>query len=157
MSDYGEAIVSRLPNHSVLRDTTHPMNRLIDYTIGEWLQEYDDANWLSQFFLNEATGKWLDLHGKDYNVLRRIDENDDSFRKRIVYEVLGRLTLNFLITVYDVELYTYSEDFDVSDNTLVSDNPYLNTDGFMIVTDNATKKVLQSKFVLNSNITFITL
>ena len=155
MSDFGDAIISRLPKHSVLHNTNHPMNRIIHNTVGEWLQNFYDADWFSQFFLNTATGKWLDLHGKQYNIIRRIDENDDSFRKRIVYEVLGILTLQYLTEVYGVELYTNVEEFDPADNTLVSDNPYLNTNGFMVITDDATKEVLKSKFVLDTKIRFL--
>lgn len=154
MSDFGEEIIERLPSHSALRKEDNSMRKVIDYTIGEWLQQHHDNDWFSQFFLNEATGKYLDLHGKEYGLTRRINESDESFRKRIIYETLGHLTLNFLKDVYGVEVYLNRDDFDVDDNTLVSDNPYLTTD-LLIVTDSQTQAILNKKFVLDSNVRFV--
>ena len=97
----------------------------------------------------------MDLHGQTYGVRRKVDESDTDYRKRIIYETLGHVTVNFLIDVYGVELYTKSSDFDASDNTLTSDNQYLASDGFMGIADSTTKNILNKKFVLGTNIVWV--
>lgn len=131
------------------------MGRLIDYTIGEWLTREDDKEFLEQFFLQEATCKYLDLHGRDYGVLRRVDESDEDYRQRIVYESLGHLTVEYLRKVYDLELYVNIDDFNPSENTLTSDNPYYNKCGFMASADATIKNILEKKFVIGSGITWL--
>ena len=154
MSDFGEEIINRLGVNSSLKIDSD-MGRLIDYTIGEWLTRENDKEFLEQFFLQEATGKYLDLHGKTYGVLRRIDESDDSYRQRIIYESIGHLTVEFLREVYNLELYVNIPNFNVSNNTLTSDNPYYNQDGFMASADTSIKDILNKKFVLGASITWL--
>ena len=154
MSDFGEEIINRLGVNSSLKIDSD-MGRLIDYTIGEWLTRENDKEFLEQFFLQEATGKYLDLHGKTYGVLRRIDESDDSYRQRIIYESIGHLTVEFLREVYNLELYVNIPNFNVSNNTLTSDNPYYNQDGFMASADTSIKDILNKKFVLGARITWL--
>ena len=160
MSIYGEAIISRLPLHSVLHDTSHPMNQIIQNTIGEWLDHYDVVEWFHQFFVTDATGAYLDLHGKQYGVKRKIDESDEDYRQRIVYAILKHLTVNYLIDVYDVQLYTRPSDTFVSGSTLVSDNPYILNDtsitGFLgVAPDESTENTLNKKFVIEDVITWL--
>lgn len=153
MSDFGELIIERLSKTTGLTIDSD-MGRLIDYTIGEWLQRENDEMFFEQFFLQEATGKYLDLHGKEFGVLRKIDESDEDYRKRIIYASLGYLTVNFLREVYGVELYSYVQDFDVDNNTLVSDNPYY--DGVLMgVASDEVKTVLNKKFVFGSGVIWL--
>lgn len=153
MSDFGELIIERLSKTTGLT-LDSDMGRLIDYTIGEWLQRENDEMFFEQFFLQEATGKYLDLHGKEYGVLRRIDESDEDYRKRIVYSSLGFLTVNFLREVYDVELYSYVPNFDVDNNTLVSDNPCY--DGVLMgIASEDVQTVLNKKFVFGSGVIWL--
>ena len=157
MSVFGEGLIERLHEHSVLRNPAHPMHKIINNGIGGWLDNYD-ANYLGeQVFLESATGKWLDLHGKEYGVPRRLDEDDETYRNRIVYEALEHLTVNYLMDVYGLNLYTLIEDFDVEDNTLASDNPYLGSDGFMSIADSTVKNILEKKFVINGGVIWLTL
>ena len=150
MSDFGEEILYNLGVNSSLNKPDNPMGRLIDNTIGEWLTRKNEEPFFEQFFLQEATGKYLDLHGKDYNVKRRLDESDEDYRKRIIYTVLGQLTVSYLVEVYDVILYRDVTDFDVTENTLTSDNPYLGGDGFMGIADETTKAILNKKFIMGT-------
>ena len=153
MSDFGELIIERLSKTTGLTIDSD-MGRLIDYTIGEWLQRENDEMFFEQFFLQEATGKYLDLHGKEFGVLRKIDESDEDYRKRIIYASLGFLTVNFLREVYGVELYSYVPNFDVDNNTLVSDNPYY--DGVLMgVASDEVKAVLNKKFVFGSGVIWL--
>ena len=109
---------------------------------------------MEQFFLQDATGKYLDLHGNDFGLPRKIDESDDDYRNRIIYESLGHLTTYFLKTVYNVELYVKVNDFD-KDTMLTSDNEYISDSGFMGVVDETTQKILEKKFVLVSGVTWL--
>ena len=116
------------------------------------MDNFEDKDLDSQLFLNTATGAYLDLHGNDYGIRRKLDESDEDYRSRIIYESLGHLTVDFLLNVYGVELYSYVSGFNVNENTLVSDNPYMVSDGFLAVTDEVTKEILDKKFILDTNI-----
>jgi hypothetical protein len=155
LSDFGEEIINRLPDTSSLHITTNPGRKVIDTTIGEWLTAFDDEDWFNQFFLDSATGPYLDVHGKDFNVKRKLDETDEDYRQRIIYETIGHLTINFLKEVYGVELYTYVPGFDATENTLISDNPYICSNGFLGVADSVTRNVLDKKFVVGSEVTWL--
>lgn len=143
--------------NSNLAKKDNAMGKLIDYTVGEWLQNVDESDFINQLFLQEATGKYLDVQGSIYNVKRKIDESDDDYRQRIVYECLGHLTVDFLVDVYNLEVYYFIEDFNVNDNTLTSDNPFLNVNGFMAVADAETRSILDKKFVLDNTISWLIL
>ena len=153
MSDIGEDIIGRLSRTSKLK-LDSDMGRIIDYTIGEWLQRENDEPFFEQFFLQEATGSYLDLHGKEYGVFRKINESDDDYRKRIIYSSSSYLTINYLKIVYDVEIYSYVASFNVSNNTLVSDNPYY-TGKFMGFATENIKNVLNKKFVFGGEIIWV--
>ena len=157
MSDMGDLIREQLPSNPILQDKDSDISRLLNYTVGEWLQREDDEDFFKQFFIQEATGKYLDLHGKDYGVLRRLDESDDSYRERIILESMGHLTADYLVKLYGIELYYNITDFSVSDNTLTSDNPYLvGDDGFMGVAPSvAVKEILDKKFILNGGLRWL--
>lgn len=155
MSDYGEEIIGRLPPSSALHNPNNDARKVIDRTIGEWLDHYSITDFFENMFLQSATGKWLDLHGNDYGVPRKLDESDDDYRERIVYETLGELTINFLVDVYNVELYTFVDNFDASDNTLVSDNQYISQNGFLIKASDDVRAILSKKFVLGSDVTWL--
>ena len=158
MSDYGEEIIDRLGEDCGLRKPGNHVRDLINDGVGEWFDRFVAENDFDNLFLDTATGGYLDLWGKDYGVPRKLDEDDESYRNRIIYEVLGYLTIPYLLNVYGLTLYTYSEDFDPTDNTLVSDNPYVNVSGgFMTVADSDVQASLTRKFVLGTDLTFIDL
>lgn len=157
MSDFGEEIINRLPETSSLHDKDNPARKLLNKSIGEWLFAFEEANWFDMFFIDSSEGAYLDLHGKEYNVKRRIGESDENYCKRIIYETLGHLTVDYLLTVYDLRVYVFVEDFSVNDNDLTSDNPYLSSHGFMVVVDDNVKNILNNKFVLDSNVSWLVL
>ena len=154
MSLYGEGIIERLHDKSILHNTGNPMHRIIDDGVGGWLDSFDEDPLSEEVFLESSTGKWLDLHGKDFGVNRITGEDDDSYRERIVYEGLGRLTSNRLAGVYGLTLYCLVEDFSIGDNVLVSDNPYL-CSKHMCFADTGLQGLLDKKFVLGQGLTYI--
>ena len=101
-----------------------------------------------QLFLTSATGKYLDLHGKDYAVYRKTDESDEDYRERIVQEKLEHLTPEYLKSIYGLTLYVFVDDFDASENTLTSDNVYINHDGYMAEAPVDLQRIIEKKFVL---------
>lgn len=154
MSDYGEEIINRTGNDNLI-DKTNPMNIILNNSVGEWLQQKDNENFFEQFFLQDADGAYLDLHGNDFGVKRKLNESDEDYRQRIIYESLSNLTVNFLLDVYNVELYTFVDDFDVDDNYLTSDNPYFKENGVMASADTITKNILNKRFVIGAGITWL--
>lgn len=147
MSVFGEELVERLPLSSSLHDKGNPMRKILVDGVGEWLDRFDSDYLGEEVFLDSATGRFLDLWGRDYNVPRKPNESDDIYRERIVYETVGHLTTNYLSDVYGVELYSKVNGFDVSENFLVSDNVYA-SDKLMGVASSDAVNSLNKKFVL---------
>ena len=155
-SDYGEGIINRLHPNSPLRQEGNPARSLIMKTIGAWLDNYDVTELYDGNFLDTATGRWLDLHGRDLGVPRNLDEGDDDYRTRLIYASIGNLSIDYFMNVFDLPLYSFRDDFDVRENTLVSDNPFLNVGGYLSVADESVINILDNKFLLGSSITWIT-
>ena len=154
---YGEGIIERLHEKCSLRNTDNPMRKVFVNTIGSLLDKFDIYGSMEAPFLQNAEGVYLDLQGNDMNVKRRLDESDEDYRKRIVYEVLGVLTVAYLLEVYDLVLYAFVEDFSLNGLTLTSDNPYLNEgNGFMTVASDEIQALLESKFVLGEGLEWLT-
>ena len=154
MSDYGDGIIERLNGTTGLADKDNPFHKLINHGLGGWLDNFDENSLSEQIFLESATGKWLDVHGEQFGIKRKIDESDEEYRQRIVYESLGHITTPFLVDVYGLTLYCYIEDFDVTENTLTSDNVYA-CNKYMAFVDENTQAVLDKKFVIGSGLTYI--
>lgn len=155
MSVHGEEIIDHLHENCSLRDPTNPMRKVIDYTIGDWLDNFVEEFDFDNFFLDTATGRYLDCWGRDYDVPRKVDESDDDYRKRLYYEVLGYLTVSYLLNVYGLPLFVYVSSFDASDNDLTSDNPYIPGAKMSIASDDV-QSVLDKKFVIGGELTWLT-
>ena len=154
MSDFSDMMVEMLPMHSQLQKKDNPLRIVLDRTVGAYMDNFEIP--YEQIFLTSATGGWLDAWGRDYGVPRRLDEDDESYRQRIIYEKLDHLTPSLLSDVYNVKLFTYRGDFNVSDNTLVSDNPHIVMNySFLGVSDEDTISILDKKFILDSVVTWI--
>lgn len=154
MSDYGEGIIDRLSENCGLRKKGNPVRDLINDGVGEWFDHFVAENDLDNFFLDTATGGYLDLWGRDYGVPRRLDEDDEDYRKRIYYEVLGYLTVPYLLNVYNLPLYVHVDNFDPTENDLTSDNQYIPGAKMSIASDDV-QRVINRKFVLGTGLTFL--
>ena len=163
MSEYGEGIINRLHPKSPLRNPNNPMHTLIHNTVGAWLDNYSIEKLYENSFLDTATGAWLDLFGNEYGVTRHLEESDTDYRKRIIYEAIGNLSVKYLVDIYDLTLYTYLPDFSIEDNSLTSDNPYMvlsfDMDNlkFMSVASDEIKAILDKKFLIDGGIEWLTL
>ena len=154
MSEYGEEILDRLPENSSLKLKDNPARKVLDHTVGDWLDNFDDN--FTNLFLTEAVGKFIDCHGKEYAVYRKINKSDEDYKKRIIYEIMGHLTADYLIDIYNVELYVDIPNYNLNNNQLTSDNHYINgLKGFMADSDEITKSILNKKFVLGSGVRWL--
>ena len=152
MSVFMEMLVELLPLGSALQKEDNELRKVLDRSVGEFMDSLELP--FDELFLTSATGGWLDAHGKDYGVPRRLDEDDESYRERIVFEKLEYLTVGNLIGIYGLELFAFVDDFDATDNMLTSDNPYLSS-RYMGVADETTRDILDKKFVLGAEVTWI--
>lgn len=152
MSDFTDAIFENLALRSQLNNPNNQLRKVLDKTVGAWFDEngYNVFN----FFINTATGKYLDLFGRDYGILRNIDESDEDYRNRIILEKLDHLTPRTLSEEYNVRLYHYIDQFNIGDNTLTSDNPF-NTDFYMGVASDEVRSILDFKFAMDTGIVWL--
>lgn len=148
MSDFIDALVDMMPEHSALKKKNNELRSVLDKTVGAWFDMHDVQDFYEQLFLQSATGKYLDLHGQDYAVYRKTDESDDDYRDRIVQEKLEHLTPDYLELIYGLKLYVFVEDFDVNNNDLTSDNIYINSRGYMAEAPVELQRIIEKKFVL---------
>ena len=152
---FGEAIIDRLHPDCNLRDESNPVRSVLLGTVGAILDDFDLYDSMEAPYLQNATGVYLDLHGKDLGVRRKYLESDEDYRKRLFYEVLVVLSVAYLLNVYDIPLYSNVPDFSSDGLTLTSDNPYIRDTGFMSVADDEVKQILESKFVIGGGIEWI--
>ena len=152
---FGEAIIDRLHPDCSLRDNDNPMRSVLLGTVGAILDDFDLYDSMEAPYLQNATGVYLDLHGKDLGVTRKYQESDDDYRKRLFYEVLGVLSVAYLLNVYNLTLYSKVDDFTVDGLTLTSDNPYIRDTGFMSTASDEIQSILESKFVIGGGIEWI--
>lgn len=152
MSTFVDMLVEMLPLHSAIQKSDNPLRRVLDKSVGEWMDGFEQP--YDELFLSTASGGWLDAHGRDYGVPRKLDEDDESYRERIVYEKLDHLTVGLLYTVYGLDLFVFVEDFDPLENTLTSDNPHI-SNKYMSIADEDLQSILNGKFVLEGEVTWI--
>ena len=141
-----------MPLGSALQKEDNELRKVLDRSVGEFMDSLELP--FDELFLTSASGGWLDAHGKDYGVTRRLDEDDESYRERIVFEKLEYLTVGNLIGIYGLDLYAFVDDFDATENMLTSDNPYLSS-RYMGVADETTRDILDKKFVLGAEVTWL--
>ena len=152
MSTFVDMLCDMLPLHSAIQKSDNPLRRVLDKSVGEWMDGFEQP--YDELFLSTASGGWLDAHGRDYGVPRKLDETDEDYRERIVYEKLDHLTVGLLYTVYGLDLFVFVEDFDPLENTLTSDNPHI-SNKYMSIADEDLQSILNGKFVLEGEVTWI--
>ena len=144
MSFYGTGIIERLPVNSQLQNPDNPMHNIIQNTIGELLDNFEID--YDQFFLQDATGKYLDLHGKQYGIGRKNNESDEEYRNRIILCAYEYATVKVLTEIYGVKFYANVDNFENNTNLLCSDNPYLTNELMGFISDEVYN-ILDEKFI----------
>lgn len=144
MSFYGNGIIERLPVNSQLQNPNNPMHKIIQNTIGELLDNFEID--YDQFFLQDATGKYLDLHGKQYGIGRKNNESDEEYRNRIILCAYEYATVKVLTEIYGVKFYANVDNFENNTNLLCSDNPYLTSELMGFISEEVYN-ILDEKFI----------
>lgn len=144
MSFYGTGIIERLPVNSQLQNPNNQMHIIIQNTIGELLDNFEID--YDQFFLQDATGKYLDLHGKQYGIGRKNNESDEEYRNRIILGAYEYATVKVLTEIYGVEFYANVDNFENNSNLLCSDNPYLTSELMGFISEEVYN-ILDEKFI----------
>ena len=153
VSVFGEGILGRLHVDSPASNPSGDFFKVFDGSVGEWLDNFDVSGFHEQLFLESASDKWLDLHGKQYGVPRHLDESDDDYRERIIQHTLGRLTPVLLNVDFGLDLYSDVSGFSLEDNVLVSDNFYVGaSDGFICFTSEETRSLIERSFVIQEGV-----
>ncbi|WP_295591605.1 hypothetical protein [uncultured Methanobrevibacter sp.] len=141
-----EGIIQRL-NNPELKKSDNDGRIVLDGTIGEYLENYN--NHFLDLFLKHATGKYLDLHGLEYNIIRKEDESDISYRNRIITEKSIIQNIDNFLNL-DTSLWVYFRGVTDGD-TLTSRNPYLKNkhdDDYVLICFSENKDYLTDKFIL---------
>lgn len=144
MSFYGTGIIERLPVNSQLQNPNNQMHIIIQNTIGELLDNFEID--YDQFFLQDATGKYLDLHGKQYGIGRKNNESDEEYRNRIILGAYEYATVKVLTKIYGVKFYANVDNFENNSNLLCSDNPYLTSELMGFISEEVYN-ILDEKFI----------
>ena len=152
MSVFLDMLVELLSLGSALQKEDNELRKVLDRSVGEYMDNVELP--LDELFLTSASGGWLDAHGRDYGVSRRPDEDDESFRERIVFEKLEYLTVGNLMTVYGLDLYAFVSLYNPLVNQLTSDNPYI-SDRYMSIADETTQEILDKKFMLDNRVVWL--
>ena len=141
-----EGIIQRL-NNPELKKSDNGGRIVLDGTIGEYLENYN--NHFLDLFLKHATGKYLDLHGLEYNIIRKEDESDISYRNRIITEKSIIQNIDNFLNL-DTSLWVHFRGVTDGD-TLTSRNPYLknkHNDNYVLICFSENKDYLTDKFIL---------
>ena len=146
---YTEQIINRL-NNEALQAEDNPGRLVIDGTIGEYLEKYD--NHLMDLFVSFASGKYLDLHAQELNLIRREDESDISLRNRIITELTIKQSTNDFLKA-NAELWVFFNDLIENKNVLSSRNQYLkekHEEDYLFIgyAETVDKEYLNNKFFL---------
>ena len=151
MSKFMDAVIDLLPEHNSLKSESNELRKVLNNTVGAWFDNRNIQDMYDGIFITTATGRWLDLFGKDYNVARQEGENDEDYKIRIIQDAWEHLTPTFLDVIFNVQVYVNVNNFNPDENMLTSDNYYINGYGYMATADNMVKEKITNKFVLGED------
>lgn len=146
LSNYTKGIVERI-NNEALHDENNEFTIVLDGTLGEYLENRD--NHFLDFFIATAEGDYLDLHSNLFGLKRRENEDDDTFRQRILTDAtLIERTSDFEKLYCTLWVY---KDGVVNNNVLTSRNTYLkdlHDEDYVFIGTGTDSEYIQSKFLL---------
>ena len=132
-SKHWGVIRKRLHEETGLRDPLNEFAKILDGTLGKGLDKFESSvdEIVIQAFLLTATGEYLDMHGKDRNIIRIEGETDDEYRRRILNSLNLELTVPYCLSQ---GMYVWAaESLDSNIRTSLSSNNTYNSKFYFIV------------------------
>lgn len=133
-------------NNQALQSDENDFIKIYDGCINQYLEQRD--NHFLDSFLITAEGDYLDLHGNLFGLKRRENEDDDTFRQRILTDAtLIQRTTDF--EKLDCQLWVYRDGV-TDNNTLTSRNTYLkdlHDEDYVFIASGSDSEYIQSKFL----------
>lgn len=119
---YGEVIIEQMNNPHLLEEDNEGRKFILG-TIGEWLDQYESHQ--KDMLLLTAEGEYLDVHGKEHNVFRLDEEDDESYRDRILLKKHLKST-SASYRSNNIGLWIYIDNLVEDEGSgLTSRNPYI--------------------------------
>lgn len=119
---YGEVIIEQLNNPALFEEDNEGRKFLLG-TIGAWLDNYDSHQ--KDMLLLLAQGEYLDAHGREYDVFRKEEEDDDTYRERILLKKHLRYSTDSYLD-NGVDLWVYINNLvEAEGSGLTSKNTYI--------------------------------
>lgn len=146
MSDCITTITSLMPSSSNFDGSD--VQRILDETIGAYFDNKEEAieELMDAPFLTEADGDFLDLiHGKLYGIERAIDEDDDEYRTRLIFQAKDELKIPDLLEL-NCNVYAYLEEYD-PDYSLTSRNTSLTSKIMIEFPNTNVEKLVKDNFL----------
>lgn len=154
MSDCIDTVTSLMPSSSKFDKSD--VQRILDESIGPYFDDmYERIDGLSDApFLTEADGDYLDLiHGRLYGIKRHVDEDDDDYRARLVFQARDRMTIPVLDDM-GCSVYACVPDFDPT-NMLTSRNTSLTTKAIVECPSDEVEQLIKDNMIWEKVVTFI--
>ena len=144
---YGEVIIEQMNNPYLLNEE-NTGRKFILGTIGAWLDNYKSHQ--KDMLSLTATGEYLDVHGKEYNVYRKENESDDDYRDRILLKKHLKCT-SPSYRANNIKLWIYIDNLIEEENSgLTSDNTYI-TNSYLAHATVETKEYIQKTHFTEDN------
>ena len=119
--EHGEQILEKVHRESSLRRRDNEIHKLYVELVGRWFDKWDSVREIRKFMFRFAEGKWLDFWGETFGIQRELDEDDESYRRRIQLKFNEEFTTPEMLK-HDILFFTYVDDVQ---QQLTSRNTYL--------------------------------
>lgn len=156
MSDCIDTVTSLMPSTSNFDESD--VQRILDQSIGPYFDELTERveELVDAPFLTDADGDYLDLiHGRLYGIERALDEDDDDYRARLVFQTREGLRVPDLLEL-DCNVYALPDvvDFD-EDTVLTSRNTALSTKFIVECPSDSVEDLIKDNMIWEKVVTFI--
>lgn len=146
LGNFTKALQERL-NNEALQNDDNDFIKVYDGCVNEYLENRD--NHFLDSFLITTDGDYLDLHGNIFGLKRKENEDDDTYRQRILTDAtLIERTTDF--EKLDCQLWVYKDGV-TENNTLTSRNTYLkylHDEDYVYLATGNDSEYIQSKFLV---------
>lgn len=140
--EHGEAILEKLHRESGLRRKDNEIHKLYVELVGRWFDEWDNVSEVRNYMFRFASGRWLEFWGETFGIPRKTDEDDDSYRNRIIAKFNEEFNTPYIEST-GVKFYSYVDDIY---RQMTSTNTYL-THKYYAYASPSIKKYIENHFV----------